>query len=453
MNGGSILASQFLRLRLVLFGRAGAKLLRHSSQLGLALALLAAVSMWCYVDVILIPHQKRQSAALQIPRGNLSDLYPRWVGARELLLHSRDPYSFEVTREIQRGYYGRELDNARPNDPKDQQGFAYPIYVAFILAPTIAMPFEFVQSAFRWLLILLTAGTVPLWIQAIRWKASRTATLIWIMFTLGSFAAVQGIKLQQLTLLVCALIAGAVAALGSGHLVLAGILLAFSTIKPQLVAILAAWLVLWTYGNWRARKKFAISFFATLLLLIFAGEWLVPGWISKFHTAAKAYLQYTGGGKSVLDVALGSPVGTLVAVCILLGVAIFCWKGRSSMTSSAAFAWCLALVLSATLVVIPTYAPYNQLLLLPALMLVLRDAPAIWERGKLDRYFLFITVLCVLWSWLTAAVLCALVPFVKRELLEGFWALPLTSSLWVPVTVLGFTGLCAWKKMRKETFP
>ena len=60
---------------------------------------------------------------------DLSDLYPRWLGARELLLHHRDPYSPEVTREIQIGYYGRPLDPSRPQDPRDQQGFAYPAYV------------------------------------------------------------------------------------------------------------------------------------------------------------------------------------------------------------------------------------------------------------------------------------------------------------------------------------
>jgi len=58
-----------------------------------------------------------EGARLERPRGNLSDLYPRWLGARELLLHGRDPYSPEITREIQRGYYGRELDSSRPNDP------------------------------------------------------------------------------------------------------------------------------------------------------------------------------------------------------------------------------------------------------------------------------------------------------------------------------------------------
>ena len=55
------------------------------------------------------------------PRGNLSDLYPRWLGARQLL-RMDGSLSPEVTQEIQLGYYGRDLDPRRPRDPKDQQG-------------------------------------------------------------------------------------------------------------------------------------------------------------------------------------------------------------------------------------------------------------------------------------------------------------------------------------------
>ena len=68
---------------------------------GLLLALLFAGSMWFYVQQVLVPYQKADAAVHGRPRGNLSDLYPRWLGARELLLHHRDPYSPEVTREIQ----------------------------------------------------------------------------------------------------------------------------------------------------------------------------------------------------------------------------------------------------------------------------------------------------------------------------------------------------------------
>src|SRR6266853_3738351 len=134
--------------------------LRKRAELGmLTVAILAAASMWFYVDRILIGHQIANAAAQQRPRGNLSDLYPRWLGARELLLHHRNPYGDDITREIQQGYYGRALDPDRPNDPKDQQGFAYPVYVVFLLAPLIALPFPLLQAAFYWFLAALTTAS------------------------------------------------------------------------------------------------------------------------------------------------------------------------------------------------------------------------------------------------------------------------------------------------------
>ena len=114
----------------------------RNPKLGLLLSLLMAGSMWFYVQHVLIAYQRTDAAAHDNPRGNLSDLYPRWLGARELLLHHRDPYSPELTREIQAGYYGRPLDSSRPSDPRDQQGFAYPVYVVFLLAPIITLPFS-----------------------------------------------------------------------------------------------------------------------------------------------------------------------------------------------------------------------------------------------------------------------------------------------------------------------
>lgn len=45
------------------------------------LAFLCAAGMWTYVNRVLIAHQVRYAAAHGIPRGNFSDLYPRWLGA------------------------------------------------------------------------------------------------------------------------------------------------------------------------------------------------------------------------------------------------------------------------------------------------------------------------------------------------------------------------------------
>src|SRR5579862_9016548 len=181
--------------------------------LGLALALLMAASMWLYVQGVLIPYQEADAAHYGHPRGNLSDLYPRWLGSRELLFYHHDPYSQQVTREIQRGYYGRELDPARASDPKDQQGFAYPVYVAFLLAPFLHLEFALVQTAFTWVLAGLIVATVLLWAKALSWRLSPSGKAVFVLLVMGSFPAAQGIKLKQLTVLVSALLAAAAAAL------------------------------------------------------------------------------------------------------------------------------------------------------------------------------------------------------------------------------------------------
>src|ERR1700722_13762285 len=226
---------------------------------GLALAVVASASTWFYVNRILRAQQIADAAAHSRPRGNLSDLYPRWLGARELLLHRRNPYSMEITREIQHGYYGRALDPTRADDPKDEQGFAYPAYVVFLLAPTVTLPFDMVQVGFRWLLAVLAAGTVLLWLRVLRWKASIGATIILMILMLGWLPMVQRIKLQQLSLLVAPLLAACGACLTGGWLLLAGGLLALATIKPQLTWPLVLWLLIWAGSEWRSRRRFVFG--------------------------------------------------------------------------------------------------------------------------------------------------------------------------------------------------
>jgi len=275
--------------------------MRQNSKLGLPLALLFAGSMWFYVQHVLISHQQADAALHGIPRGNLSDLYPRWLGARELLLHHRNPYSPEVTREIQIGYYGHPLDPTRPLDPKDQQGFAYPAYVVFLLAPTIGLPFPTVQAGFRWLLVALTGAAVLLWLRTLRWRPPLTTAAILIVLTLGSFQVLQGIKLQQLSLLVGALVAGCAVLLTGNCLATAGALLAFATIKPQLVLPLVAWLLLWAFSDWPYRRNFVWGFASAMTVLLAAAEYVLPGWIWRFRDAVIAYRQYNDGAGSVLD--------------------------------------------------------------------------------------------------------------------------------------------------------
>jgi hypothetical protein len=407
--------------------------------------------MWFYVQRVLVPHQQSDAEAYDRPRGNLSDLYPRWLGARELLLHHRDPYGSDVTREIQAGYYGRPLDPARPADPKDQQGFAYPVYVVFLLAPTITLPFPVVQAGFRWFLLVLAAATVLLWLRALRWRPATNMVVILVVLTLGSFPVVQGIKLQQLSLVVSGIIAGCAALLAGGQLLLAGVVLALATIKPQLALPLAAWLVLWTCSDWRRRRRFAWGFGLTMTVLLAGAQSVLPGWTGRFREATVAYRQYTGGAGSLLDVLITPVWARVCTAFVLLALAVVCWRMRREPADSPAFALASSLVLAVTVMIVPMVAPYNQLLLLPAVFLLVRHHRFLWRRDWRTRFVYSLAGLLVSWPWVAAAVLTA-ASFVLPVSVQQAWALPLWTSIYVPLAILPLLSVLIVGSLRHERF-
>jgi hypothetical protein len=402
--------------------------------------------MWFYVQRVLIPYERADAAAHDRPRGNLSDLYPRWLGARELLLHHRNPYSNDVAAEIQLGYYGRELDPARPDDPKDRQGFAYPVYVVFVLAPLIGFPFHNVQIFFHWLLVGLTVASVWLWLRALRWHLPLLALASCVAFTLASFPAVQGIKLQQLTLLVAALLAGSVASVAGGFLFFGGILLALAMIKPQLAWPLVAWLLLWAASDWRARRKFVFGFALVTVLLLGGAQVVLPGWWRMFAEAIGQYHQYTQN-QSVLEVILNQVLGSatggsfgrigaeILSVIAVLACVPVLWKVREERSNAPGFSAVTALVLALTVLIIPMYAPYNQVLLLPAILLLARERTFFLSQSRPLRLGYATGVFALAWQWIASLSLSAIYLFENPTWVLSRWQWPFFATFALPPLV------------------
>ncbi len=401
-----------------------------STLLVVASAMIAA-SMWCYVNRILIPCQVADAAAHDRPRGNLSDLYPRWLGARELLLHQRDPYGADITREIQSGYYGRPLDPQKKTDPKDQQGFAYPVYVALLLAPTVKLEFSLVQEGFRWLLIFLTIVSVLCWTHFIRWNAEPSRVSIAILLTMGSLPVVQGIKLQQLSLLVAGFIALSAVFLVQRYLAAAGVLLALATIKPQLAAPLVAWLLLWTLCQWRSRQRLFWSFLCTMVLLAVGSEILLPGWIWRFRHAVHDYYQYTET-RSIMTWMFGSVIGTMIAAVLVLLTFILARSLLRKNTEEAGLAAGVVLVLALTVVIVPM-SPYNQVLLLPAFLILVKQGAAVWTESGVARLLLVLTCTLLCWPWIAGIGLSLANFFLPSQLVQSGWKLPFISTFVLPL--------------------
>lgn len=400
----------------------------------LLLSIVCAAGVWLYAQRVLVGYQIADALAHDKPRGNLSDLYPRWLGARELLLHGRDPYSSAVTREIQKGYYGRALDSARPGDPKDQQGFAYPVYVVFYLAPTVRLPFAAVQRGFFWVLLGLTVATVPLWLRMLRWPLPLWAQVSVVVLTVGSLGVMQGLKLQQITLLVVALVAIAMALLAADCAIAAGILLALATVKPQLVGLLLLWLAIWTVGDWRRRYRWAASFLLTVGVMSAAAEFWLPHWIARFLQAVREYRSYTDA-VSVMDKMVPAPWGLLLRILAAAATVHVGWQNRKFGKETHPFAATASLVLAVTVILIPTYALYNQIMLLPAVLLLARERQAIWHRSFAARGLLILVAVLLFWPWLASAVLAGLSFLLPPEVVQTAWAVPGWTALSLPVGV------------------
>ncbi len=108
-----------------------------------------------------------------------------------------------------------------------------------------------------------------------------------------------------------------------------------------------------------------------------------------------------------------------------------------------AFSMMLALVLAATVVIVPSFAPYNQVLLLPAVFVIVAYWSSLWSRDRLTRV---ISVIAGSGGFLAMAglmrtIVCILILTTRRRY-NGAWTAPLRNSLLLPVVVLGLLELC-----------
>jgi Glycosyltransferase family 87 len=316
----------------------------------------------------------------------LGDLYPRWYGSKAAF-QGRNPYSNEVTNEIQIAYYGHVLG---PEEKEDHQRFAYPAYVIFLLWPIVGMDFHSVRLLIGLVLLAAVAAIPLLWLKILGWNIPRKSQLVVSCLLLGLISSVQAIRLEQLAILVALLVSVAVFFIRENRLLSAGLVLALATIKPQMLVLPLLWLAVWIQGDWKARWKLAAGFLGSLALLSFAGELVVPGWIPQFLEGLRAYSGYTEA-RPLLLLLLGSLVGT-----VAIGAALYLFlakascvrelsAGTSEFVSFTALSFCLGSLVTPALI-----GSYNQLLLVPAALLSLERLKLRSEglaRGFLAMFF------------------------------------------------------------------
>ena len=393
--------------------------------------IVASVVNWTYIHRILLPWEQY----VHVQRGNvkvpMGDLYPRWVGTQEMLLHGLNPYSAQVSHKIQTAFYGHPIEQTyeKPeSEIVDEQRFAYPVYVVFLLAPMVHTDFDVLQ---RWAPLVLGALTVVsiwLWQAVLHWRPPLWSQFVLVLLVLSSPQLAQGLRLRQFGLLAAFLVALATWCVLKDRLVLAGIFLAVATIKPQMVALCLVWFFIWSIGDWKKRRTLVAGFTVTLGTLIGTGDLLVPGWVRYFLEGLEAYRKYFPVGTlSIARLILGNWVGGILSVVAAIVLLIYAWNRRTVSAESADFAWTLSLFFITTTLVLPLMPPYNQVLLLLPLLIFVRD----WIH--LPRWDRMGFAVFMAWPFVAAAGLLIFPPPIdmRRSAL-----LPSTLLLFVPLLFL-----------------
>lgn len=379
---------------------------RHG--LWLLLSLLAAVTSWLYMNRVLAPWEHYFHVEAGTMKAALGDLYTPWFGTRELLLHGKNPYGPEVTHEIQMAFYGHDVIQASASTAKsiDEQRFAYPLFLVFLLAPTIGTGFDTLQAAAPAVLALAVAGSVWLWLSFLRWPRSAITAWAAVLFILASPEIAQGLRLRQLGLIVAFLFALGTWLVGRNYLVLGGAVFALSAFKPQMVVLPLSWLMLWSIGDLPKRWRLLASFSVALALLVGAGELVLPGWPRDFIRGLVAYRRY-GPVTTLLQLPLGNRLGVVVAAVLVTGLLGWGWNNRKRGADSPEFMLTLSAFLIVAALALPLMTPFNQVLLILPVLVVVRD----WAKLPLAARIIF--AVTVGWPWIVSLALLAWPPDLK----------------------------------------
>jgi hypothetical protein len=208
--------------------------------------------------------------ATQNPGGN--DFLVHWVGSRALLVDGLSPYSDEVALRIQTMAYGRP---ALPGE--HELRVAYPLYSVGLFLP-FAFFSDYNLARALWM-TTLEIGLIVLALLSLRlahWKPGIWLLAVFLLFTLTWYHSARAVINGNAVVWVAVFIAGALAAIQSGRDELAGVLLALSTIKPQVVILLVIFVCVWAISvrRWGIVNWTVIS----LVFLSIGAAFFVPDW-------------------------------------------------------------------------------------------------------------------------------------------------------------------------------
>jgi hypothetical protein len=331
--------------------------------------------------------------AAENPGGN--DFLVHWMGTRSLVKDGLDPYSDEVALRIQTAAYGRA---AKPGE--HELRVAYPLYSVVVFLP-FALVGDFTLARALWMTVLEAALVLLtfLSLRLARWRVGLWMLALLLLFSLLWYHGFRPLINGNAVILVALGLVGGFLALRAGADELAGVLFAFTTIKPQVVVLVLAFVVLWAFSHRRMRVVGWMV--GTLILLAASAALIVPNWIVENLREVIRYPSYNPPGTPRAAFmtwwpAFGSRVGwALTGVMAVLLVEW--WSNRNAEFPGFLWTACLTLV-AGQWVGIQT-DPGNFVVLFPALILVFTQLADRWKTvGRVGVILILLLLFAGIWA-------------------------------------------------------
>jgi hypothetical protein len=310
-------------------------------------------------------------------RGNTHpDFFVEWTATR-VALEGGNPYAEQTTLAIQMGSKGELVPEGQ-----DQLAFSHPYYRIFLSAPLAFLPYDWATAIWQTAMQAALLAGVLLFVRSLEWKPSPVEMVLVLMPALLAYPAFGGLMLGQMAIGVLAALLIAFWALHGKRDHLAGCCLALGMVRPQMAILAVSFLLLWSI--FRRRWRVLLAFVLTMGILAGLSFLAFPAWLGEFVDAVLRYPSYkdvqTGPGY-LLSGCCGQVwpwiMEALAAAWLLAGWWL-AWRkdGPTEQQSAGNTPWLegaftLSLALSAFL--LPQTSIVNQVVLLPAVLLLMRD--------------------------------------------------------------------------------
>jgi len=322
------------------------------------------------------------------PGGN--DFLVHWMGTRMLLLEGESPYSDKTASNIQMFAYGHEAQG-----DEHELRVAYPLYSIIAFFPfSLISNYDLARALWMTMLEIGLLILSYLSLKITDWKPGKATLIIYFLFSVFWYHAMRPLINGNIVILIALAIAGILISIRKKEDELAGVLLAVTTIKPQVTIVFIFFIILWSFRN--RRYKLVGWFVATIFLLSVSAALLVPDWILQNIREVVRYPGYNppgtpGSALMALLPDLWGRVGTVISGSMIL-LLVFEWAVMKK-GDYRSFLWTACVTLAAAQWIGIQTDPGNFVILFPAIVLLF----SVWqERWKKIGHLLILVNMAVI---------------------------------------------------------